>query len=99
MCPPPPRPIGAAYDEPAGCVQPEDLQPVGASPGRRLPSVELHRHDQDVRADDVRVGDHPLLKILALPQSGLGEGNDVAGTAVDPWTVNSSSSGITRGYR
>jgi len=38
-----------------------------ADAAKRLPPVELERHDQNAVADDLGVRDHPLLQVRPLP--------------------------------
>jgi hypothetical protein len=53
-------------------VQAEDVQSVALFGAAETdPLAELEGDDADIGAEDLRMGDHPLLEMTAFPQAGL----------------------------
>lgn len=60
------------HDQPTVRAETEDVESVRVAAVLGEPLVELTRDDKDVVAEYLRVGEHPLLQVLALSQpSGL----------------------------
>ena len=78
---------------PAGSQRTGTQSPPGSPRTRRRrsgagdPAVELERDDQNVLAEDLRVGDHPLLKMLPLSSPASVRLTCSAGVALAPSTV------------
>lgn len=61
-------------DQTANGIDAEHVEPVTfAVAAGGPPAVELESHHKDLGTEDLRVGEHPLLQVRALPQACLGE--------------------------
>jgi len=67
-------PLQLGHNQLARAVQAEYVEAVSVDGVRGHPLVELHRHDHDLGPENLRMGDHPLLEVLTLLQTSLGEG-------------------------